>query len=141
MVSLRILTFLSGVGGGWLEDRKTIIILLWCGWAFLNSEFQVWGWYHVYTSWLFYFNVALIFPCPTPLPILVFLFYCSSPPVFASLCLALVSLWHVFGRNLGTRSKENMADEKAVNGELSEDELKADEYKLEANQYFKGMIV
>ena len=33
-----------------------------------------------------------------------------------------------------------MADEKAVNGELSEDELKADEYKLKANQYFKGMI-
>ena len=30
-----------------------------------------------------------------------------------------------------------MADEKA-NGELTEDELKADEYKLEANKYFKG---
>lgn len=30
-----------------------------------------------------------------------------------------------------------MADEKA-NGELTEDELKADEYKLEANKHFKG---
>lgn len=32
---------------------------------------------------------------------------------------------------------QKMADEKA-NGELTEDELKADEYKLEANKYFKG---
>ena len=32
-----------------------------------------------------------------------------------------------------------MADEKA-NGELTEDELKADEYKLEANKYFKGKL-
>lgn len=30
-----------------------------------------------------------------------------------------------------------MADEKA-NGEMTEDELKADEYKLQANDYFKG---
>lgn len=30
-----------------------------------------------------------------------------------------------------------MADEKA-NGEMSEDELKADEFKLQANEYFKG---
>lgn len=30
-----------------------------------------------------------------------------------------------------------MADEKA-NGELAEEEVKAEEYKLEANKYFKG---
>ena len=32
-----------------------------------------------------------------------------------------------------------MADEQAANGEQTEDEVKADEYKLQANQYFKGM--
>lgn len=31
-----------------------------------------------------------------------------------------------------------MADEKAANGELAEEELKADEYKQQANEYFKG---
>ena len=31
-----------------------------------------------------------------------------------------------------------MADDKTTNGELSDDELKADEYKLQANQFFKG---
>ena len=30
-----------------------------------------------------------------------------------------------------------MADEKA-NGEFAEEEVKAEEYKLEANKYFKG---
>jgi len=34
---------------------------------------------------------------------------------------------------------QKMADEKA-NGELTEDEVKADEYKLEANKYFKGKL-
>ena len=33
-----------------------------------------------------------------------------------------------------------MADEKAENGELTEEELKADECKLQANEYFKGII-
>ena len=33
-----------------------------------------------------------------------------------------------------------MADEKAANGEMTEEEMKADGYKLKANEYFKGMI-
>ena len=35
---------------------------------------------------------------------------------------------------------KKMADEKGENGELTEEELKADEYKLQANEYFKGII-
>lgn len=35
--------------------------------------------------------------------------------------------------------EKNMADDKTTNGELcDDDELKADEYKLQANQFFKG---
>ena len=33
-----------------------------------------------------------------------------------------------------------MADEKA-SGEMTEDEKKADEYKLKANESFKGMVL
>ena len=43
----------------------------------------------------------------------------------------------VLGEGPGPDSGTKMADEKA-NGELTEDELKADEYKLEANKFFKG---
>ena len=31
-----------------------------------------------------------------------------------------------------------MADDKVANGQISQDEMKADELKLLANQYFKG---
>lgn len=34
-----------------------------------------------------------------------------------------------------------MADEKAASGEMTEDEKKADEYKLKANEFFKGMVL
>ena len=34
-----------------------------------------------------------------------------------------------------------MADEKAASGEMTEDEKKADEFKLKANEFFKGMVL
>ena len=34
-----------------------------------------------------------------------------------------------------------MADEKAASGEMTEDEKEADEYKLKANEFFKGMVL
>lgn len=34
-----------------------------------------------------------------------------------------------------------MADEKTASGEMTEDEKKADEYKLKANESFKGMVL
>ena len=34
-----------------------------------------------------------------------------------------------------------MADEKAASGEMTEDEKKVDEFKLKANEFFKGMVL
>ena len=34
-----------------------------------------------------------------------------------------------------------MADEKAASGDMTEDEKKADEFKLKANEFFKGMVL
>lgn len=60
----------------------------------------------------------------------------SPPPID----LALVSLIKFLGEKPVTKSSaKKMADEKAANGEQTEDEVKADEYKLRANEYFKGM--